>query len=244
MCDDGIDVDCNICQTELLDGLEKIANYMVPAPGAVDNDETTQVFRLACGHAFHAGCICKALRQRSSCPSCRAEPSGGPVGAVTRSSGTTIYMQGFRSARDITVDVNVMDDGELDVEIIPEDRERPMIGASYDSSIMAVPSVQRARALLNRAVKSYRAHEGVAMRSRRELLSSALLTLRQEHRPEFETKRKSVQAAMRHLRRVEAAAADELGEPFEDAEDLDYEVKSVVGNQNEFGPLKHRFWHN
>lgn len=209
---------CAICQCDM-----PAAEF---SKADADGDDTT--FRLTCGHAFHAVCLCASLLTGPSCPVCR---DGSP-----EHSGATLVING-----DGTMELDFSE--YSDDEDVPAAQHVHDLGALLDKLHEARrrPEVQRARAAAQQARRHYRQVEATVVTGRAAAIRSALDAFRQEHRPRFELARRRLRAALRSVQRLETDAVRSLM-PGVDTDLLrqEYDLQTWVGVP--FGPLKHGFW--
>jgi uncharacterized protein (DUF433 family) len=160
-----MDHDCAICRTDLGTlAFEKCSS---------DQEVTDLVFRLKCGHAFHNGCLCRALRAQESCPSCRE----------TKNTDTAREFE-FQVGTDGNIIITVPQDAEADGPInnfVTGIRDVMAVNVFIDRS----SEVQSARAAANKAHRRYRAAEASIMNRRCELIKDALQRLGHEKRDFF-----------------------------------------------------------
>lgn len=226
-------MDCPICQTDLA----------VPAFEACTEDREAgpDVFRLRCGHAFHDGCLCRALRLSSGCPVCRmASDSAEPAEGLRLEIGPDGQMQ------------LIIGDDE-DVQAPLQDLARTANAVALLENLGQSPQVQQERERLNRVRRRYRALEATIMQERRRRINEALRTLRHDFKREFEAEARALRRAIAALRRADRNAIERSMPAAEAAEALNlihemtpnaYTLHGTVGNEDTFGPLKHRFWHH
>lgn len=219
-------MECPICQTDL-----NVVAYVQPGVDAIDAEDQED-FRLKCGHAFHIGCLCRALRTETSCPVCRS---------TTANRENTIQM--------------TLRDGVLEFTINPEDVEEEPTQQPIDATVTTrveaymteftkvqrLPAVQKARAELRRAKRKYRDMESNLMQVRADVLRDALDTFKSQYQRSFEDSKRALKRA---LRRVKDLEEKPILRAIPDAQMYmdPYTLADYVGNNNMFGPLKRSFW--
>lgn len=220
--------DCPVCQCDL--GLKAF-----DASEKVDKEEGSDAFRLSCGHAFHNGCLCRALRLDNSCPVCRHTAVESENINITINPDGTIEVHGLQmDQQDVEVEnVSGLADIQSRLEIVRK-----------------TTKIQRARAILNKEKKKYRAYEKTLMQQRSSYISDALGLLR-NHREKFEASRRNLRRSFRHVRQLETKSFLK-GFPENEreawTEKLDahfgtsFDLTAVMDNKGTFGPLKHSFW--
>ena len=220
--------DCPVCQCDL--GLKAF-----DATEKIDKEEGSDAFRLSCGHAFHNGCLCRALRLDNACPVCRHSAVESENINITINPDGTIEVHGVQMDReDVEVeDVTALADIQSRLEVVRK-----------------MSKVQKARANLNKEKKKYRACEKKLMQQRATYISEALVSLRR-HRETFEATRRNLRRSLRHVRKLETNSFLE-GFPENEREawtqKLDahfgtsFDLTAVMDNRGTFGPLKHSFW--
>lgn len=221
------ETDCPICHVDL------------GAPSYVkvteDSEVNELVFRLKCGHAFHNGCLCRALRTDAHCPVCRnSEPQTEEFNFTVDESGN-----------------------------ITMEQEAPEFIATFLGGVNSMvhcmrhvdddPDVQVERARANRAHKAYRKCEIDVSRARKRLIDKALNELRSAKRDTYDTASSKYRKTLRRLRLVEITSAQRFvggrtDISVEDAEELykcieeSTSIRTRANNNGAFGPLKNRFW--
>lgn len=225
--------DCPICQVSL-----GCAAFQQTSD---DTEVSENVFRLKCGHAFHNGCLCRALRLENGCPLCRTAAIDGDEEDITE--------------MDIVVDA----DGNLQLRVSNDDgglNGAPAMNVEEAREALDLmdtarrdPSVQRARAEANRAKQRYRRFEAELQKARRKAVSEAVDGFRGAWRDKFESERRSFRRALRRVRRAEINAIEKASglegrEKFlrmlETYRPTDYCVEGP--GYSSFGPLKRKFW--
>jgi len=223
-----VDRECAICQTDLG------AKAYIKVTSDLEVSET--VFRLKCGHAFHNGCLCRALRNDAKCPSCRTS-SDEPD-----------------SARDFQFTVG--SDGNIVITIPETTQEAPEFVSGvrdiYNANafIDRNTEVQRARADANKALRRYRAAEIEITNRRRQLISGALRRLRDECRDTFNKEKRIYLNSLRFLRSKEKEIGLKYVENNSLGDDIKNDIILMVDEttdiktraSSDFGPLKTRFW--
>lgn len=237
-------MDCPICHGDL--GVEAF-----DANVSADDEVKSDVFRLSCGHAFHTGCLCRALRSAdSSCPLCR-----GPTPSAENPS---VFLS---MAADGSMNIRWGDDEE------EEDAEESAALTNLVEARILVDSLEKVRKLphiqhirweLNQTRTRYRNTEARVMRARSSVLRRALQEFRASWQPVFDEDKKELKKALKRLRKAEEKALVDLQDAMAiaepDAPPVDlvtvhrsyspdaYNLREFVGNQGVFGPLKRLFW--
>lgn len=239
--------DCPICQCDI--GHQA---FVAPGAGAEDVDLDMMAFRLKCGHGFHTACLCRALRGSSGCPVCRSGAASGSAAGATGAAADTVGLN-------LVIDA----DGNMHLEL-PEDSDDtasvglPVIrNLARTATLVAAlervsrsPDVQNHRTRLNRELREYRSLEAFIMQRRRSLMRDALSRLRSECLRDFDARRRSLQRALAAVRRASTAVLERDPDGTSLVSDIhemmpnEFTLAGTVGNDDVFGPLKHRFWHH
>jgi len=224
------ETDCPICQTDL-----KTDAYLKVSEDAEVND---LVFRLKCGHAFHNGCLCRALRTDPHCPVCRS------------SEGPNVD---FDILVDETGNVVMRMDEEAESSFLTEFVGGVASMVNCFRHIDADKDVQAQRARANTAHRKYRKCEIDISRARKRLIDDALTKLRDTRRDVFDKESSKYRRVLRDLRQAETLAAqrfvggrsdisvDESEELYRQIEEST-SLRSRANNDGTFGPMKSRFW--
>ena len=216
-------MECQICQTDL-----GVLNY---EPGLTEDiDVSDSVFRLKCGHAFHTSCVCRSLRRTAACPVCRSGTSS--VGEIFVEDGNLMFT--WNGTEDETGTVENVVEGNSDAVVA-------ILNLSDKDQ-----RTQKQRAAVNRAIRRYRVHEIQTKRYRRTLIREALDALRDRFRNEHDKHLRSVRRELAKLRRTEAAVVGPanmvtLEQSFPNRFEAEIHLGATL---DDFGPLKHRFWHH
>lgn len=222
------ETDCPICQSEL------------GAPAYVKSTEDSEVnevvFRLKCGHAFHNGCLCRALRTEGHCPVCRSS-----------------------DRQEFDIQLRVDETGNV---VLNMDQEEPNFTSMVTGVVGMVncmrhidadAKVQEERARANKAHRIYRKCEIDISKSRKKLIDGALSQLRREKKPLYDKEATKYRRSLRQLREVEIQSAQRFiggrsDISVEEAEELykcieeSTSLRSRADNSGSFGPMKSRFW--
>jgi hypothetical protein len=220
--------ECPVCQCDL--------GYQAFDPSEkIDKEEGAEVFRLSCGHAFHNGCLCRALRLDNACPVCRNSA------VETENINLTINPDG-------TIEIRGMNLQEPDAEV--EDVSGLAEIQGRLESVRKTSKIQNARKALNKEKKKYRVQEKKLMELRSGYISDALELMRR-HRNDFEVSRRNLRRSLRLVKSMETEAFLD-GFPIDEKpawiEKLDahfgttFDLHVVMDNKGTFGPLKHNFW--
>lgn len=225
------DSDCAICRTDL--------GFLAFEKCSSDQEVSDLVFRLKCGHAFHNGCLCRALRGQDSCPTCR------------ESKTEEVREFEFQVGSDGNIVITVPQDGEADGPInnfVTGIRDVMAVNVYIDRN----SKVQAARSAANKAHRRYRAAEKSIMNRRCELIKDALQRLGHEKRDFFNKEKSMYLYKLKDLRLSEKEAAKRYIEDHPETEsalddvmsmiDESTSIKARADNQNTLGPLKTRFW--
>lgn len=202
---------------------------------ADDHEESEEVFRLKCGHAFHNACLCRALRSDQGCPMCR--------GTLEE---TEIGLQGVQTMQ-IVVDA----DGLLTIQQIQDVPD--VEGTTFDliearqvsealSAVGTVTSVQVARCAVNKATRAYRTEEHSLFKERAIVLRKTLDQFRAAKRGAFDKVRRKLRRTLKNLKKVEKEEVSKIITGVDLDNYINYDVEPHVGNKDTFGPLKHSFW--
>lgn len=221
--------DCPICQSDLqTESYKKVTE---------DSEVSDLVFRLKCGHAFHNGCLCRALRTDSHCPVCRSsEPAAVDFNIVVDEAGNMVMR--IEDQQDA-----VMTEFVAGVASI----------VNCFGHIDADNEVQKIRALANKAHKRYRKCEVEISRTRKRLIDDALAKLRAQRIDAYDKEASKYRKVLRLLRQTEIKSAQRFiggrsDISIEDAEELykgieeSTSLRARANNEGTFGPMKSRFW--
>jgi hypothetical protein len=185
-----------------------------------DREESSEVFRLKCGHAFHTACLCHSLRLDNGCPLCRG------------------------TASEVALDAEYDDQAEevLTLEVangVLSDVTRAIMTAG------SRPDIQRVRARIHARIRTYRHMERHLCTRRAQIIRDALQQFRAQEYANFRRKCSRLKRDLRQLWRMEREATGVIiGSSAVDA------IESIFGSgyaleswvPSGFGPLRPRFW--
>jgi hypothetical protein len=219
-------MDCAICHSTL-----GIADFVQGCNE--DREESPEVFRLRCGHAFHNGCLCRSLRNDSGCPMCRG--TAGEIAQDEQQLRIVVDADGLLTIR--TEDVEEEDVAETTFNL-----EEARVVSESLNTVGRLTNVQKARARVNLATKEYRKIEHTLFRARAAFLKSAIDDFRATWRSPFEKVRKNLKRKLKTLKTIETAEVFKVLPDVNLDSYINYDVEPHVGNKDTFGPLKHTFW--
>jgi hypothetical protein len=227
--------ECHICQCDM-----GHPDFVTPGELQDDAEVSDTVFRLKCGHAFHNGCLCRALRYENACPVCRSaavEEERGPVFHLTLGeNGLTITNGPPEEDSDVEVPTINLGSVEQMVNLLSQTRSFPI--------------VQHARRKVNEAKSRFRSVETFLNNERKTYLKNALAEFRKKYRPNFQAAKHDLQKALRHLKKIEYEAirkldpekAEETIEQASHYENVLYSAEGHVDTNPYFGPFRRSYW--
>ena len=217
--------DCAICHTTL-----GFPDFLLCEE---DREESPDVFRLRCGHAFHNGCLCRSLRNDSSCPMCRGL-SENSVTEDTNQLRIIVDADGLLTIR--------TEGTQEDVAETTFNLEEARQVTENLTAVGQIFAVQQARARVNEATREYRKIEHTLFRVRASALCTAIYDFRRTWRDPFQKVRRNLRRKLKSLKKVETAEVLKLMPHVDLSAYINYDVEPHVGNKDTFGPLKHSFW--
>jgi len=227
-----VNMDCSICYTTM-----NVAQFDTSRKEEIELSET--VFALACGHAFHTNCLCRALRMQTSCPLCRNDEQG-----VTNVSTGQLRI-GPNNEIELTwgSDDDTMED-EVGFSRSRISLERAEKVVTVMNQVAAIPERQHFAARVNKEIKRCRTYENEIIRERRKLLGQSLEELRRTHHKTYIEKRRRVKKALQFLRVNDEKHIRKMDNSEEILQDVNvyrndlYSVDAIVGVD-----LGRSFWH-
>jgi len=218
-------MDCPICKCDL--------GFPDFVASSEDHEESEQVFRLKCGHAFHNACLCRALRTDHGCPMCRGTLEETAADGITNMQ-IVVDADGLLTLQTVQTEPDV---AETTFDLAEARRVNEALTA-----VGSVTSVQKARFKVNKATRKYRLLEHSLFKERATTLRKALDDFRDKHRNVFDKERRNLKRTLRSLRHIETAEVAKVLNDVDLSSYINYEVGAHVGNNETFGPLKHSFW--
>jgi hypothetical protein len=221
-------MDCAICHSTL-----GFADFVHGCEE--DREESPEVFRLRCGHAFHNGCLCRSLRNDAGCPMCRGTLTVVAANVEEQQLRIVVDADGLLTIR--TEDVEEEDIAETTFNL-----EEARVVSESLNTVGRISYVQKARARVNVATKEYRKMEHTLFRARAAFLKSAIDDFRKTWRSPFEKVRKNLKRKLKSLKTIETEEVFKVLPDVNLDSYINYDVEPHVGNKDTFGPLKHTFW--
>lgn len=205
------DTECPVCH-------DSMGSSKAYTAAAEDGEESSDVFRLKCGHAFHTACLCHSLRMDTGCPLCRSTAS--EVEGLLEDEPTEVLT--LEVANGVLADVT-----------------RAVMTASERTDI------QRARARVHRRLRTYRQMERQLCTRRAALIKGALAQFRAEEYQSFRRGCVKLKRELRSLWQLEREATGQIIGPsavdaIESIFGTGYALESWAPSA--FGPLRPRFW--
>lgn len=200
-------MDCPICSETLNHDSLVFDSYK---PCEEDHEESSTVFRLSCGHAYHTTCIIRAIRTSGNhCPVCRGAPHAAPNSAQTNEWGGAEATMTFQNGA-IQFQINILDD------LIPTAPEATPVNGNpmnYLESMQVLGHVrthdrrvQKARQALNRVRDDYLEMESFLIRERSATLRDALKDFRKTYKPAYDRMVRDLRRSIKKVRDTEAEA--------------------------------------
>lgn len=240
-----MDTDCFICRVDL-----GVPAFVAPGPNEEDLEVSSEVFRLRCGHAYHNGCLCRALRGDSGCPVCRGRVGPVPGSAVLDDGEWTLQ---FTADGTAVIRMSV-DDGERDYpdegldafQGPPMDEfERASAFVTALESVRSLAPIQMLRREVNQEKKRYRKLVRELMDLRAQHIGEALRSFKQAQHARFKEARRALKRRLRRLQNAELDRLRALNPQFVDDSRLfgpgEWDIARLA-DLDIFGPHKHKFW--
>lgn len=228
--------ECPICQSNL----ESI-HYVMPNGDSLDTELNVHEFRLACGHAYHTTCLCRALRGESGCPVCRSKKKTDEPFTVN------VDLEGNMS---MVFMANENEELEDITEFAPDIAHATELVNSLDQ-VRQMRTVQLTRQQVNKHKKEYRKLERELMSLRQQHISGILEEFKKQNYVRFVQMRTKLKKSLQRLKMVERRGLEQIVDSDKLPELLDtmqrvspteYEVRGHVGNNGNYGPLCKTFW--
>ena len=235
---DPSEFDCPICKTDL----GSIKAFVAPTFDAEDQEVSAEVFRLRCGHAYHNGCLCRALRSQAGCPTCRQAPtsasaydnwtltideSGVAVMRLSAEEPADGWPQGAEAAYELPVD------------------ELPRVHALMDAldAVRATQPIQQLRRHVNSERRKYKALETELTNARATKMRDAARQFRAARHAEYKAARSAYARALKRLKKAELAQLAKIDQSFrDDADRFAGDQWDIEPRLAYFGPHKRKFW--
>jgi len=236
-----MDTDCSICKVDL-----GVPAFVSPGLNEEDLEVSSEVFRLRCGHAYHNGCLCRALRSDAGCPVCRGRPLNVAVEdwmLQFNADGTAVIRMGnFDDAP-----APFADEG-ADIQPPPmEEFERASAYVAALESIRALGPIQQMRREVNQEKRRYRTLVRHLMDLRAQHIALAMESLRETELARFKEARRALRRKLKRLQNAELdrlrAIDPQLVQDSERFGPSEWDI-SRIGDLDVFGPHKHKFWHH
>jgi len=220
-------MECSICYTTM-----SVPQYDLSRKEEIELNANE--FGLACGHAFHTNCLCRALRMQTSCPLCRNDDQGLPTSTGQIRIGPNNQLELTWNLMD---EEDVINDSTISLE-------RAGNVVSVIDKVSAIPERQKYAARVNKAIKHFRKFENEVIRERRRLIGESLESLRRLYSKKYQEKRQVLKKALKHLRLNDEKHISKMENSDQLLHDVNiyrndlYSADSIVGFN-----LCRSFWH-
>lgn len=228
---DPSEFDCPICKTDL----GSIKAFVPPALDADDIEISSEVFRLRCGHAYHNGCLCRALRSQAGCPVCRQTP------APAFDTWTLSIDESGMAVMRLTTDEEAPNSDPYELPI----DELPRVHALMDAldAVRATQPIQQMRRHVNSERRKYKALETELINSRALKLREAVRQFKADRHAAYMDARRTYARALKKLKKAELAELGKIDQSFRnDADRFAADQWVFETNLGLFGPHKRKFW--
>ena len=195
-------MDCPICTEPLSDGDLTFESYQACEE---DHEESSVVFRLSCGHAYHTTCIIRAIRTSGNhCPVCRG--TAGPTAQQPEWGGAEATMT-FQNGN-LQFQINVLPESLAEAN---EPENQNYMQHMENLSVLGQtrsrdPQVQRVRRQLNVVRDEYLSMEHFLIQERARILREALKGFRLTYKPAYDRVVRSLKRVIKKVRDTEKDA--------------------------------------